>query len=146
MFCSCPFVSERLGEFRVSRAEGQIRASPTLFQERATECKGEIPAKEFLATFACLVDGRTLPFLYWERGSLLLQTSSTINTSVWNPPDLLSKLRQGWNEADTHKNKHRTSQQAPSNEDKGFFQKVPGLKRLDCKTFKTSVCPRPSLY
>lgn len=41
------FLSERLGEFRVSRAEGQIRASPTLFQERATECKGEIPAKEF---------------------------------------------------------------------------------------------------
>lgn len=99
-----------------------------------------------LATLACLVDGHTLPSLYRERGSLLLQTSSTINTSVWNPPVLLSELRQGWNEADTHKNKHRTSQQAPSNEDKVFFQKVPGLKRLDCKTFKTSVCPRPTLY
>lgn len=99
-----------------------------------------------LATLACLVDGRTLPSLYRERGSLLLQTSSTINTSVWNPPVLLSELRQGWNEADTHKNKHRTSQQAPSNEDKGFFQKVPGLKRLDCKIFKTSVSPRPESW
>lgn len=82
------------------------------------------------------MDGRTLPSLFRERGSLLLQTSSTINTSVWNPPVLLAELRKGWNEADTHKNKHRTSQQAPLNEDKVFFQKVPGLKRLDCKTFK----------
>lgn len=37
---------------------------------------------------------------------------------------------QGWNETNTHKNKHNSQQQNPSNEDK-VCQKVPGPERLD---------------
>lgn len=80
------FLSQRLGEFRGSKADGQVRASPKLFQEREQQnAKVKFPLRNFSnLTSACLVGGLTLPLLQCE-GLLLQQTdtSSTINTSVW---------------------------------------------------------------
>lgn len=132
---------------REARQRDKSEHLPSYSRKEQQNAKVKFPPRNSSnLTFACLVGGHTVPFYQWERGLTLLQTefSSTINTQFGI--HLSTKLRDGMRQIPTKTNTETHNRSCPLKRGQRFFPKVPGMKRLDCKTFKTPAYPRPSVY